>query len=87
LPIGTVSLTQLPAGSRLVLTSDGIHDNLMDSEIGGLLARHLDVEEAARALVTAARRRSEEMDHVRSKDDDLTALVVGIQAPAEPDAR
>jgi serine/threonine protein phosphatase PrpC len=68
------------AGEKILLTSDGVHDNLTDQEIATHLAQGVE------SLVKEAHRRSAEKSakdglpaHVRSKADDVTALV--MEAP------
>lgn len=55
----------------LLLTSDGIHDNLRTSEMEEILAGSLDAE----ALVDAASKRAAS-DHPRAKPDDMTAVLL-----------
>jgi PPM family protein phosphatase len=75
----TVHLGQitLHPGDRVLLCSDGIHDNLVDSEIEDYLMNAARTT-AARVLVNAAIRRSNEDDEelIRPKADDMSALVV-----------
>lgn len=81
----------LQSGDALVLTTDGIHDNLTSKEMQRilsiatyreLLARGQQTmsfaECAASALVYAARTRSGQ-DHFRAKNDDMTAVVMRVQ--------
>jgi serine/threonine protein phosphatase PrpC len=72
--LGQVSLHP---GDRVLLCSDGIHDNLLDSEIEDFLMNAARTT-AARVLVNAAIRRSQEEDEnlIRPKADDMSALVV-----------
>lgn len=75
----------LRAGDRLLLTSDGVHDNLTEGEIGSLL-RTSDRNTAASSadrLVMAAQARSKETDAdgnlvLRAKEDDMTAIVIDL---------
>jgi len=75
----TVHLGQvaLVPGDRVLLCSDGIHDNLLDSEIEETL-RSRGRTTAARALVQRALQRSQEdtSTTLRPKSDDMSALVV-----------
>ena len=75
----TVHLDQiaLVPGDRVLLCSDGIHDNLLDSEIEETL-RSRGRTTAARALVQRALLRSQEdtSTTLRPKSDDMSALVV-----------
>lgn len=61
--------------SKILLTSDGVHDNLTDSEIREILVRH-GSEEAPQKLVEAARERADDSGHFRHKDDDITAVLI-----------
>jgi len=75
----TVHLGQiaLVPGDRVLLCSDGIHDNLLDSEIEETL-RGKGRTTAARVLVQRAVQRSQEdtSTTLRPKSDDMSALVV-----------
>ena len=64
-------------GDRFLLLSDGVSDNLTDTEIASILKDHINPDEAADTLVSAAKTRSKEK-RPRSKPDDMTALVVEI---------
>ena len=59
---------ELRPGDRLILTSDGISDNLKDEEILALARQSDDPREIAVALISAAK-------EARKKDDDATAIV------------
>jgi serine/threonine protein phosphatase PrpC len=69
-------ITLVP-GDRILLCSDGIHDNLLDSEIEETLRQKARIS-PARALVQRALKRSQEDSSVtlRPKADDMSALVV-----------
>lgn len=69
---------EVAAGERLVLLTDGVSDNLTDREIERILQDHINPDEAATALVDAARERSKDKDHPRAKQDDMTAMVIEI---------
>lgn len=63
----------LQAWDRVILTSDGVHDNLTKDEIEKVLKR----EDHAAALVQRARTRSRLAQvHIRAKPDDISAIVV-----------
>ena len=63
----------LQAWDRVILTSDGVHDNLTKGEIEKVLKR----EDHAVALVQRARTRSIQA-HIRAKPDDISAIVVEV---------
>jgi protein phosphatase len=68
----------LQAGDSLILTTDGVHDNLTSSEMMRLIGSVADdPDRISEALVAAAIARSRE-GGFRSKPDDMTAVVVGI---------
>jgi PPM family protein phosphatase len=64
-------------GDRVLLCSDGIHDNLTDRELAALL-RECKRTTAARLLVRHATARSQEDEQVviRAKRDDMSAIVI-----------
>jgi len=61
----------------ILVTSDGVHDNLTQKEIERILRENLSSgpQSIAEALCRAARQRSEEA-HFRAKDDDITAVII-----------
>jgi len=63
-------------GDRIILTSDGVHDNLTTQEMQTILSTYPGSDYAS-LLTTAARLRSNQ-HHMRSKPDDMTAVVVTI---------
>ncbi|MEO5949785.1 MAG: PP2C family serine/threonine-protein phosphatase, partial [Candidatus Saccharimonas sp.] len=79
----------LQRGDTILLTSDGIHDNLTDDEIAEIVANRRDT---AQMLVRAAQARSHEShnqvidtedgpyeaDYFRPKPDDMTAITMHI---------
>ena len=68
----------LSPGDRLIIMSDGIHDNLTDQQIAKcLIDNPHDTEKAARALVQQAKEVSKQ-NTSRSKPDDITAIVVKL---------
>ena len=69
--IQTCSLALLP-GDRILLCTDGVHDNLTDQEIEEVL-RGTD-EASAQRLVSTAYHRSQQT-HFRAKQDDISAIV------------
>ena len=64
-------------GDAMILTTDGVHDNLTTNEMQSLLINMRENEDPARALTSAASRRAKEQ-HFRSKMDDITAIVINI---------
>ena len=73
LTIHTAQAT-VTSGDRILLCSDGIHDNLTDSEIEAILRRAARTT-AARHLVQSAINRSHE-ECLRAKKDDISAIVI-----------
>ncbi|GAC1521878.1 MAG: hypothetical protein NVS3B14_23030 [Ktedonobacteraceae bacterium] len=75
----TIHLNQMPImlADRVLVCTDGIHDNLTDSEIEAIL-RTSPREAAARNLVERSMLRSREERHltVRAKPDDMSAIVI-----------
>ncbi len=67
----TTALT-LQAGDVLVLCSDGLHDEMSDEEIAGIVSQNKNIEELARELVA----RAVEIDG----GDNTTAQVIRIRA-------
>jgi PPM family protein phosphatase len=68
--------TILP-GDRLLLCSDGVHDNLTDTELETLLRQEARTT-VARRIVEAAtlQSRRDIMEDMRSKPDDMSAVVI-----------
>jgi PPM family protein phosphatase len=75
-------LVDLMPGDRLVLDSDGIHDNLTSAELELALSGAVSAPEAAEHAVTEAWNRSEEdSDELgRAKPDDMTILVLDVRS-------
>ena len=63
-------------GDMVIITSDGIHDNLLDKEIIECVSTSETAEDAARALVKASRENSLDQTRLRCKPDDTTAVVI-----------
>ncbi len=64
-------------GDRVLLCSDGIHDNLTDSEIADLLGREARTMVAKKIVLKAIECSHQESDSaIRAKLDDMTAVVV-----------
>lgn len=69
---------EIAKGDQILLTSDGIHDNLTTDEITQILAA-FDADQTVTVdkLVTAARDRSRNKGlHIRAKADDMTAVIM-----------
>lgn len=80
------SAVNLWPGDRFVLTTDGIHDNLTDDEVFETIQAAGTAAEASEALVGRSVLRSE-ANGLRSKRDDMSALVVEIpEAPSAASA-
>lgn len=61
----------------LLLTTDGIHDNLTSKEILEVLTNpNITESQKANVLVQKAKDRSNNLAHLRSKHDDITAVYV-----------
>jgi protein phosphatase len=69
--------TSISPGDRILLCTDGIHDNLTDKEIEAIL-RNSPRTASARILVEQSleRSRQERSTTVRAKPDDMTAVVM-----------
>ncbi len=76
-PVIHVQQTPLLPGDRILLCSDGIHDNLLDQEIEALLRNGASTT-VANLLVESAVQRSHQdsTTTIRAKLDDMSALVV-----------
>lgn len=72
-----VDETAIEIGDRVLLCTDGIHDNLTDDEIEHIL-RHTPRNLAARYLVehSLLRSRQERLTTIRAKPDDISAIVM-----------
>ncbi len=69
-------------GDKLLVTSDGIHDNLTDTEIAQILTRSANSSQAVDSLINASLKRSRDANHPRRKPDDMSAIVVGLPSSA-----
>jgi serine/threonine protein phosphatase PrpC len=63
-------------GDMVIITSDGVHDNLSDEEMIKCVLTSKNAEEAAQALVKIAREKSLDKNCARHKKDDTTAVVI-----------
>jgi serine/threonine protein phosphatase PrpC len=78
---------RLLAGDRLLIDSDGIHDNLNRSDLADLVAESRDPQQTADALIEAAweiSQRDPEQDP-RAKPDDMSVIVVDVPGSAGKD--
>ena len=75
-----VGTQELYPGDRVLVCSDGIHDNLTEAEIAQLLQKG--GRNDAEALVRAARKRSQRglQATMRSKPDDMSAIIIDVSA-------
>jgi protein phosphatase len=76
-PTVHINKTTIKPADRILLCTDGIHDNLTDEEIESIL-RNNPRTTAARVLVEHSRRRSHEecTQTIRAKPDDMSAIVL-----------
>ena len=79
-PQYATSVVRVPVGTRLILCSDGLVDNLTDVDIQTILQK-TPFEKAASILVEQAIERSHS-DHFRAKPDDITVVQVSIENAA-----
>jgi serine/threonine protein phosphatase PrpC len=72
-----IAQTSIAPGDRILLCTDGIHDNLTDGEIEDIL-RSVPRTTAARTLVESSLERSHQDRSItiRAKPDDMSAIVV-----------
>lgn len=72
----TIHTTQLSVtpGDKVLICSDGVHDNLTNDEIQAIVKNGGSVE----ALTAAALARSRDDDHMRAKPDDITAVLMSV---------
>ncbi|MBA2679521.1 MAG: serine/threonine-protein phosphatase [Ktedonobacteraceae bacterium] len=72
-----VNSTPILPGDRILLCSDGVHDNLTDSEIAELLSQEARTV-VAKSIVLQSIKCSHQDDEsaIRAKPDDMTAVVV-----------
>lgn len=75
-----VRFLDVQPGTRLVIVSDGVSDQLVRPEIQSCLDAHTEDDQAEGALQQAAMERSLDGTHPRAKGDDISALVHTIEA-------
>ena len=73
----SIDIFDLEDDDELLITSDGVTDNLRDKDIEDILKQIKDKKAAAQALVNKAREISHDESNPRAKPDDMTAVVVG----------
>ena len=71
-------MVDVRVGDKLIVTSDGIHDNLTDTEISKVLAQSPDNQKAVENLTESARKRSRDTNHLRFKPDDMSAVIAEV---------
>jgi PPM family protein phosphatase len=74
----TVREHPLASGDLVLVVSDGVHDNLAHQEIEAVVAECAGgpAQALATALVARAHERSQDREHLRSKDDDVSCAVL-----------
>lgn len=73
----------LREGDKIILTSDGVHDNLSQKELEQIVKSN--EPDLASVLIEQAVQRSKERGvHVRAKPDDISAVVVEVASPGQP---
>jgi serine/threonine protein phosphatase PrpC len=68
--------TPLMPGDRILLCTDGIHDNLTDAEIEAILRKGKRPTAARRLVEQALQRSQEDRTSLRAKADDMSAIVI-----------
>ena len=71
----TVQTVPLKEGDTVLVTSDGIHDNLTTDELQNLMQKY-PARLLPERLVSEAQRRSRDHSHIRAKPDDMTVAVL-----------
>lgn len=74
----TITILDAKPGSRFIITSDGVHDHLSDSEIGLIGSKNKSPEDISRELVAGSKQVFADKENPRRKkdDDDKTAIVI-----------
>ena len=75
---------RLVAGDRLLVDTDGIHDNLTRHDLAELVAEPTDAQQTATAVTKAAWNASQHSpgEDPRAKPDDMSVIVVDV--PSDP---
>lgn len=79
-----IQVVDIRVGDKLIVTSDGIHDNLTDTEISKILLLSLNNQNAVENLIESSKERSRDANHPRSKPDDMSAIVAEIKSKSLP---
>jgi len=74
-----IRMIDLQKGDKIIVTSDGIHDNLTTKEITDIMKNSKSSKEAADKLIKAAQDRSKDVNHLRHKPDDMSAIIAEIK--------
>jgi PPM family protein phosphatase len=74
---------RLVPGDRLLVDSDGIHDNLSRADLEELAGRIEGAQQAAAAVAAAAWKRSRQASDLapRAKPDDMSVIVIDVPDP------
>lgn len=83
-PTFHVDQIELSPGDRVLLCTDGIHDNLTDVELEELLRKGARTTVAKRLLESSiVRSQQNENIHIRAKKDDMSAIVITYHSPQD----
>lgn len=80
-PVVAISDFEVVKGDKILLTSDGVHDNLTTDEIAAIIGATYPADIVVRMLVDAAQVRSRDASHFRAKPDDMTAALLVVSEP------
>lgn len=76
--VPNIYTVELRPGDKLLLTTDGIHDNLTDTEIEREMKDASLVEVAAKTILSKTLERANDHHHIRNKMDDASAILIEI---------
>ncbi len=73
-------IADVVSGDIVFVSSDGIHDPLTDNEMEAILRKSggRTSNEIAKAFIGAVEKRNADPNHIRSKPDDMTILVIQV---------
>ena len=74
----SVHTVSVEDGDLIIVTTDGVHDNLTKGEIVDIINQGSGGQDVSDRLIEAAAERSEQ-DNIRSRKDDMTAVVVRVK--------